>query len=140
MGRVRILSQPRWQGFLDRPGLDQLATPVLQAADDFFGFVVKHNLADPAAADIARWVEFRQSPSSPAPLDQLARAMEVCIPAFGVRIEEARALLARTPAKGGASPAKATVAASTRKPRRKRRAAWDPIAPPSRKRPICPPR
>src|SRR5690625_1512547 len=132
MARVRILSQPRWQGFLDRPGLDQLSTPVLQAADDFFGFVVTHNLADPAAADIARWAELRQSPSSPAPLDQLALAMAICVPAFGTRIEEARQLRARAPARKQASPITGSPPAG--KPSR-RRAAWDPIAPPSRKPP-----
>src|SRR5690625_2170032 len=117
MARVRILSQPRWQGFLDRPGLDQLSTPVLQAADDFFGFVVEHNLADPAAADIARWAELRQSPSSPAPLDQLALAMAVCIPAFGARIVEARQLGAGAPAREPAPPA-ATSALTGKRRRR----------------------
>ena len=143
MSRLTLMAQPHWQHFLHLPGFGCLPTPVLFAADDFFGFVARYGLAEPKPGDLALWAHADGDRRPAERLDQLARAMAVCVPNLLPAIEEARTLLpqheadpappephadqnekaAKLPRGGG------SIAAST--------APWDPIVRPSRKPPIA---
>lgn len=135
MSRLALLGRPHWRPFLHLPGFGELSTPALLAADGFFTFVAEFGLADPQPQDIVRWVATSGAADRVALLDHLAAAIDVCIPPFAARVNEARRLVPRAaavtappqdrPPSGGAP----FTGAPSRAPE------WDPIAPPARKPP-----
>lgn len=89
MSQLPILAKPHWQHFLHLPQFQDLATPELTAADDFFTFVARHGLATPTAVDVALWAREQPGRTPADCLGRLRRTMAVCIPDFAPMIEEA---------------------------------------------------
>lgn len=138
MSRLALLAKPHWKELLALPGVGDLPTSALVAADSFFDFVRSHGLALPRSADVALWCQGQTGVDPVARLGSLRQAMEVCAPSFVATVAGAQGLLEKTSstplaqARGDQMTGSGAGGAAMRPAAG---APWDPIAPPVRRPP-----
>ncbi len=85
-----ILAQPVWKRLAQLPGFADLSVPSIEAANEFFGFIVAHNLSAPKVGDIQNWLGDCPEPERSLRIDHLQEVFAVCQPSFLKAIREAR--------------------------------------------------
>ncbi|QFT82021.1 hypothetical protein FIU89_15455 [Roseovarius sp. THAF27] len=139
--RTSILSKTRWQPLLDKPGLIDLSTSVLFAADDFFDFATEKRIVSPTPEHFANWAIRAPEKSRMVELEKLADAMNIIAPNLVGHIHDAATLLDRAQpeeAQSSGTASEPEASANTRSQSdfsRQTATSWDPIAPPSRRAP-----
>lgn len=137
-----ILARPVWKHLAQRPGFAGLSGPSIETANEFFEFIVAHNLSSPTAGDIRNWLCDSPKPERSLRIDHLQEVFAVCQPSFLAAIREARKLAVpkrNTPVAGKASgdnlsPGARKDNSCVLRPVYEARD-WDPIAPPARRPP-----
>ncbi|MBK1634814.1 hypothetical protein [Rhodovulum adriaticum] len=132
-----VFQKPHWQHFLGLPGLGDLATPAILAADEFFDFIATHGIAAPGSSDFATWALNAGPDAADRRLLDLGHALATCLPGFEGQIAEARKFVKasiRSTALSSAKGKPADAPGAMHSPVRYE--PWDPIAPPARPAPV----
>ncbi|MFX0547455.1 hypothetical protein ACEWPL_018195 [Roseovarius sp. S1116L3] len=136
-----ILAQPVWKRLAQLPGFADLSVPSIEAANEFFGFIVAHNLSAPKVGDIQNWLGDCPEPERSLRIDHLQEVFAVCQPSFLKAIREARQPASPKQKTNATDKATGNRTSGTRddnfcvlRPAYESRD-WDPIAPPTRRPP-----